>query len=240
MLIVRGALTSIQWQASGAGSTKCGKLSQAPIIIGATSKEGTIFATTMTALPAVQASGQMFAKMIIDNYGSGKEVGTHDFAALYPVKRYEEDAAKLQQVYGPIMTPSVLAVTDMYYGDTQYVCSTQYTAAAIAAPGSSRKAYIYMLDQSSSNAFFSLFGATHTMELPYIFGTFQSYFAASSVWTPNAHELKLSQIMMDYWLNFARYSNPNSKRTDVTWPAAGCGEENNFITFGKDGAGESV
>ena len=132
-----------------------------------------------------------------------------------------------------------------------FTCSASLTAAAIvSAKQTTRNSYLYLFNHTPSNEILSLLGPTHTSEMPYIFGTFDKYAEEMSAgltksWAPTTYEIGLSNTMMDYWLNFARYQNPNgpnTKGTASTWPAASCGDQNNFMVFGnKDtGAGEAA
>ncbi|KAK6171284.1 hypothetical protein SNE40_019507 [Patella caerulea] len=57
-------------------------------------------------------------------------------------------------------------------------------------------------------------GATHAIEVPYVFG-FPSTFTALIPFTPEiiATEWSFSKQIMDYWTNFAKTGNPNKPRT---------------------------
>lgn len=209
--------------------------------------EANIFAIHLAAMPSVQQSGQMYAQAIIDMYRSGKKVGAQDFDALYPLKNYEATTATLRKAFGASLTNNTVAVADMYGGDIQFSCSAQFAASAVAGLKSSRKAYLYLFDYTPSQPRMSLFGPTHSLDLAFVFGNFDDYtvdmsFGASQSWAATSFEQKLSNSVMDYWLNFVRYSDPNTKSTDAKWPAAGCGGDGktNFMVFGEDGPGEAA
>ncbi|MDQ2665469.1 MAG: carboxylesterase family protein [Gemmatimonadota bacterium] len=57
------------------------------------------------------------------------------------------------------------------------------------------------------------FGAFHSSEVPYVFGTLD---ALARPWTDV--DRRLSEVMMDYWVNFAMRGNPNGPGLQP-WPA---------------------
>ena len=106
--------------------------------------EGNLFASMYKAdseSMSVGEYGAMMAKNIIEQYQSGKEVGSPDFDALYPLKDYASAAAKLKNVDGGI-TPATVAIADMQAGDIMFSCSTLFTASSVMGLKSSRKAYL--------------------------------------------------------------------------------------------------
>lgn len=55
-------------------------------------------------------------------------------------------------------------------------------------------------------------GAFHSAELWYMFNTL------GRSWRPmEEHDFELSEEMMDYWTNFAKYGNPNGKDVEGEW-----------------------
>lgn len=247
-------------EASAKGSTKCGKLSQAPIMVGSSLREGNIFATDFVSGTSpwgtdVTAVGLTAAQSIIDLFQSGKTVDASSFQyvldVLYPVKDYEKVAENLNVFFSPLLKGQTLSAINattaqLAMGDLMFTCSASLTAAAIAsAKQTTRNSYLYLFNHTPSNEILSLLGPTHTSEMPYIFGTFDKYAEEISSgltksWVPTTYEIGLSNTMMDYWLNFARYQNPNgpnTKGTASTWPAASCGDQNNFMVFGNKDTG---
>jgi para-nitrobenzyl esterase len=53
--------------------------------------------------------------------------------------------------------------------------------------------------------------AYHGVELPYVFGTHDEWMNATDA------DLRVTDSIMSYWLQFARHGDPNSIATDV-WP----------------------
>lgn len=83
-----------------------------------------------------------------------------------------------------------------------YVCASQYTAAKLAASGLS--AWMYFFTRVREDEGGAKLGAYHGAELPYIFGTHDSYMTTTDV------DRALSDTMMRYWTQFAATGNPNS------------------------------
>ena len=70
-----------------------------------------------------------------------------------------------------------------------------------------QRAFIYRFDRSVPGTGESTLGAFHSLEIPYVFGTFQ---ARSFRWLPfTATDRKLSKTVQTYWTNFAKSGNPN-------------------------------
>lgn len=243
-------------QAGASGSERCGKLSQAPIMVGSSLSEGTIFATGIFSEKMgnnVASVGLTTAKDIVDLYQSAQPIDTKSFPnvidALYPVKDYVQMAANLSQYFAAILQGKMFSPTNatnaqLLFGDVMFTCSALLTSSVISNVATSRNAYLYLFNHTPSNPVLALLGPTHTSEMAYVFGTFDEYVTwatggAVSQWAPTPFEQAMSRSIMDYWLNFARYSNPNGAKggdaTNVEWPTAGCGSRNNFMVFGDKG-----
>lgn len=228
-------------------------------MVGAGTKEGTLFisfylAPTGPWSQGVTSVGLNLAQSIIDLYQSGETIDMKSFPnaieALYPVDEYTQVAADLTAsvgaATGQTISPLNATIADMYSGDVNFACSAELTALAIGGLQGSRKAYLYQFDITPSTDYLSKLGPTHAIEMAFVFGNFDELSKALSFqpWAaPTATEQALSKTIMDYWLNFARYldpNDPNAKATDATnWPAAGCAADN-YMLFGNNGAGEWV
>ena len=57
-------------------------------------------------------------------------------------------------------------------------------------------------------------GAAHFLEVPFVFGTFQSGQDLDAVFPNDEAQEKLSQAMMSYWAEFAEHGNPSKGGTD--------------------------
>ena len=204
----------------------------------------------------IQGAGGTLTWMVQTVWQTKIQAPPQDFNKLWPVKDYAEDAAKLNKLFStfglalptPYKTvePFHVAFADMAYADLNYVCTAELTASAIAALGSSRKAYLYLFDYTpTEQEYYSLTGPIHTLEMAFLFGNFDEHVTfisggTSTKWTPTAFEQKLSHTVMDYWLNFGRNLDPNGKGSgQPRWPTAGCGNNTNYLTFNQNNAGEA-
>ncbi len=94
---------------------------------------------------------------------------------------------------------------DQASNDILGACPVGAEAALTTSAG--RHVYIYRFDRSVPGKGESELGAFHSLELPYVFGTFQ---ARAFNWLPfSATDQRLSQIMQSYWTNFAKNGDPN-------------------------------
>lgn len=74
-------------------------------------------------------------------------------------------------------------------------------------------AYVYYFDHRTPQ---SPDGANHAAEIPYVFGTLEAQGGLGS--EPRPADREMSELMMSYWVNFARTGDPNG--ADVpSWPA---------------------
>jgi len=73
------------------------------------------------------------------------------------------------------------------------------------------KAFVYYFDHRTPQ---SPNGATHAAELSYVFGNF----GGPQGGAPRPEDTKMSDLMMDYWTNFAKSGDPNGAGLP-SWPA---------------------
>lgn len=94
---------------------------------------------------------------------------------------------------------------DQASNDILAACPSGAEAALTTSAG--QHAYVYRFDRSVPGKGESTLGAFHSIEIPYVFGTFK---ARTFSWLPiDSTDQKLSQIVQSYWINFARSGNPN-------------------------------
>ncbi|MHA1507563.1 MAG: carboxylesterase family protein, partial [Promethearchaeota archaeon] len=76
-----------------------------------------------------------------------------------------------------------------------------------------------------------IFGATHALEIPFVFGTLND--TEFGVY-PKRDEInsKISELMMDSWISFARSGNPNHNEIPL-WPTYNI-DNRDTLLFGED------
>ncbi|WP_158752039.1 carboxylesterase/lipase family protein [Acidobacterium sp. S8] len=120
---------------------------------------------------------------------------------------------------------------DQASNDIVAACPIGAEAALTTSAG--QRAFVYRFDRSVPGEGESALGAFHSLELPYVFGTFE---ARTFSWLPfDATDHKLSDLMQSYWTNFARSGDPNGPGLPH-WPAWDIGQEP-YITFSQGGDG---
>ena len=118
---------------------------------------------------------------------------------------------------------------DQASNDILAACPIGAEAALNTSAG--RRAFVYRFDRSIPGKGEAELGAFHSLELPYIFGTFQ---ARTFSWLPfTATDHNLSATMQMYWTNFAKSGDPNGPGLP-RWGAWNTDEEP-FLTFTESG-----
>ena len=84
--------------------------------------------------------------------------------------------------------------------------------------GTASKTFVYHFSRSSPHHQWTGLGATHTAELPYLFGNLQFAARNGNLATLQLVDRQLSQAMMRYWTRFAATGDPNTDGLPV-WPA---------------------
>jgi para-nitrobenzyl esterase len=99
--------------------------------------------------------------------------------------------------------------------DARFVCPAREIARAANA-GQAAPVYRYFFDYSVSPL-----GAVHGLELPFVFGTFDTLLTQSGQpYQPNATDLAVSAALQTAWTSFARTGIPTTTPTWPTWTAA--------------------
>jgi para-nitrobenzyl esterase len=94
-----------------------------------------------------------------------------------------------------------------------------------------RRAFVYRFDRSVPGKGEAELGAFHSLEIPYVFGTFQARTSSWLPFTPTDH--KLSGIVQSYWTNFAKSGDPNGPGLPqwVAWST----DQESFLSFSNGG-----
>jgi para-nitrobenzyl esterase len=122
-----------------------------------------------------------------------------------------------------------IPAVDQASNDILGACPVGAEAALTTSAG--QRAYIYRFDRSVPGKGESELGAFHSLEIPYVFGTFQT---RAFSWLPfNATDQKLSQTLQSYWANFAKTGDPNAQGLPQ-WTPWNAGQEP-FMVFSQSG-----
>ena len=97
------------------------------------------------------------------------------------------------------------AALDQATNDILGACPVGAEAALVTSVG--QRAFVYRFERSVPGDGEPNLGSFHSLELPYVFGTFQARTFSWLPFTPADH--KLSSVMQAYWTNFARSGDPN-------------------------------
>jgi para-nitrobenzyl esterase len=111
----------------------------------------------------------------------------------------------------PSPDPVLGSAADQWITDTSFRCSAVVMAAWHAATGA--PVYSYHFEQSIPGK--EADGAAHSYELPYVFGNLLSEGPLAGGYS--AADRRLSSTIVDYWTNFAKSGDPNS-RSLPQWP----------------------
>ena len=121
------------------------------------------------------------------------------------------------------------AALDQASNDILMACPIGAEAALTTSAGN--RAFVYRFDRSVPGKGELTLGAFHALEVPYVFGTFQS---SAFNWLPfNATDHKLSQIVQSYWTNFAKAGDPNGQSLPrwIPWNT----EQEPYMSFSQTG-----
>jgi len=152
--------------------------------------------------------------------GTNADEGTLFFLGLPPVTTEDEYMAGLRELYGDLADEvAILYPTAAFaspqdalaraFGDSAVVCPTYDNARRAAAGGAD--VYLYNFARVPPLPVLEplKLGATHTIEIPYVFG--------SPAMLPTAIDEALSKAMQGYWTRLALIGDPNGEGA-VSWP----------------------
>ena len=184
-LIVDGGFLPDQPRALYAAGT----FSKVPYLLGSNADEGNEQLDSLQ--PLVQAPGG-YLGALRDMFGDRAE----EVAALYPPENFPATDR---------WSSEALALAHAV-GDRDNVCPTYDTARRVAAGGAD--VYLYNFARPDADTIFASYGADHTGEIGYVFGSIEL--------TTDA-DREVARAMQGYWTRLASNGDPNGEGA-VTWP----------------------
>jgi para-nitrobenzyl esterase len=168
-----------------------GRHNHVPVILGTNADE------TSRMVPTVSTDAE-YQAAVTSLYGPtlGAMALTH-----YPASAYSSPRQAL------------IALTT----DVLWTCPIRRVARALAS-GQSEPVYRYHFGWAAPGAAGALVGATHGLELAFVFGSFGAVGnGGGTAFTPTAADLSLSETVQDYWGRLAAHGDPNGGSAPL-WP----------------------
>ena len=184
---------------------KAGKYNDVNVIIGTNSDEGSLFL--------------MGSNVPADQYIN------------YVKSRFGPVADKILEVY-PVdpVTGTYRPLADLFR-ETAFAWPS-WTWARLQAQTGKSKVFVYYFDQFDAEPIFPDAnvpkGASHASEIAYVF----RHLDQNSSVKPTDEQKALSEIIAEYWTNFAKYGDPNGEGLPV-WPVFKDGEETVMLLKGE-------
>jgi len=159
-----------------------GRVHLVPFILGSTADEGSLlyYGSPMIEIPPPVSSPEQYTQALRPVF----EADTDRVLALYPANNNEE----------------MLASSKELLGDSLMGAQAHYVARQMAFSG--HPPYLYFFSRKPAGKAGKILGAFHGADANYIFGE-------NILGILTAEDRKMSEIMMDYWVQFARTGNPN-------------------------------
>jgi para-nitrobenzyl esterase len=204
---------------SPASAFASGKIQQVDLLAGLNAREFSAFRVVAAAAakkspqpatkPALGEQLRQFADLARPLYGNWTDIAVATYAAEILI----HGAPALDQASNDVVA----------------ACPIGAEAALTTSAG--RRAFVYRFDRSVPGKGESDLGAFHSLEIPYVFGTFQT---RAFRWLPfTSTDYKLSQIVQAYWTNFAKSGDPNGPGLPhwVAWST----DQESYISFNQIG-----
>jgi len=132
------------------------------------------------------------------------------------------DADRVLELYPASNDEEMLASSKDLLGDSLFGAQAHYVAKHLALAG--RPPYLYFFSRKPAGKAGEILGAFHASEISYVFGT-------SVLGTLVGDDLKMSDTIQDYWVQFARTGDPNGPGRPHWTPFDV--QQNQYMEFGR-------
>ena len=167
-----------------------GKQNDVPLVAGWNSDERTL------RVPAGSTAVETLRKVAADKFGA--------------------DASKFLAVF-PAGSETQAIASGNAFANGQFVALGTWDWMEVQTKTGHAPVYRYLFKRGPPTDFFGVpRGSYHSAEILYVFGTLDSQ--VKTPWAPE--DRKVSELTQSYWLNFARFGNPNGPGLP-RWPAYG-------------------
>ncbi|XP_070593959.1 acetylcholinesterase-like isoform X2 [Erythrolamprus reginae] len=191
-----------------------GQIQVKPVLIGATSDEAATYVHTV--FPNI-TNNLINQEQLLKGIRLLVPNATEDFIRTIAMKYSEGQHGRAQ--YRSAMSN--------FYTDRIFSCPLMEAAGNIRKTGSPVYAYLFA-HRPSWSIWPEWIGASHSAEVPFVFGSFESVNLINQTYTEA--EARLSRKMMHYWAEFARTGNlTGSAATKDEWPLYNATEQNFFL-----------
>jgi para-nitrobenzyl esterase len=132
------------------------------------------------------------------------------------------DADEVLELYPAGDNEEMLASSKDLLGDSLFGAQAHYVAKHLALAG--RAPYLYFLTRRPAGKAGEILGAFHGSDIGYVFG-------ASVLGPLTEDDLRMSDMLIDYWVQFARTGDPNGSGRPLWVPFDV--ERNQYMEFGR-------
>jgi len=189
-----------------------GKFNRVPVLKGSNQFEGRFITALLFDLAGKRLNEEIYAQILTEKFGAA-------------------DAKKILAQYPPSKYPSLSEALAAVYGDSSYSCPTYSDIRHLAESGV--PVYSYEFREPNPPSLLPIpLGATHATELAFMLQAPEGRMAATRL---NPGQLRLSDQMISYWVNFARNGDPNGESLPQWKPYDSASD--NFFSLTTDESG---
>lgn len=195
-----------------------------PAVFGYNKNEGVIFAAEWATSSNETPSPSLYKDFLHKTLGPAASlVGKYYPLSLFEAAVSDSSLVKGAAALGINKTEiAVLAAMATIITDQTYRCPAYYGAAQ--AISNNIPAWTYEFTHNSTcmwldttpQKYVSLFDATHTAEIPFVFGNLDNSFLPNGTCNSTVSEYELSMQMRSLWSAMAANSNPSTD--EISWP----------------------